>query len=248
MIIENSGGGYDFIRGIGPFSAAVRARTGYAIVHATLTPILPLDHGYATLERHLAAAGRPIAALCGIQLRIPHALSREGFEQFNRPYIEKLRRWGLEVEGANPVARTNVALESNPVAEGSLASFFYTIPADGADVRWLISGVPEMTMRDGAIQIVAPGDTSAEGMRKKTEAVLVTLDRHLSELAVAWSRATTINLYTVHDLHPLMVSMLLPKMGGAQCGISWHHARPPVTGLELEIDAWSVLRTENVDA
>jgi hypothetical protein len=198
------------------------------------------------IEQHLKNAGRPITALCGIQLRIPQALSREGFDQFNRPYIEKLRGWGLEVEGTNPVTRTNVALEVNPVSEPSIASFFYTMPSSDDRPNWTISGVPEIASRDGGVQIVAAGNTSSMGMQQKMQCVLDTIAHHLKELQLSWEQATAVNLYTVHDLHPLITSMLLPKMGGARTGVTLHHSRPPVTGLELEIDAWSVCREESL--
>ncbi len=244
MLIDNHNGGYMFIRGIGPFSAGIRTKSDFAIVHASFKPFAPLNRGYDLIERHLQDAGRPMAALCGIQLRIPQPLSREGFEQFNQPYINKLREWGLELNSANPVTRTNVALKINPVSEPSIASFFYTIPSLNDRPSWVISGVPEMVSRDGAIKIAAAGDTSPDGMRQKMQCVLDVIERHLTELQLGWAQATTINLYTIHDLHPLLTSMILPRIGAAQSGITLHHARPPVIGLELEIDAWSVSREE----
>lgn len=248
MLIENPQGNFTFIRGIGPFSAGVRSQSGFGIVHASLKPFASLKRGYDLIEQHLRAAGRPIAALCGIQLRIPQALSREGFDQFNRPYVERLRGWGLELSGANPVTRTNVALEINPVAEPSIASFFYTAASSSEHPTWVISGVPEITSRDGAIQVVAAGDASPEGMRQKTQCVLDVVERHLAELKLSWEQATAVNLYTIHDPYQLIISMLLPKIGPAQTGLTLHYARPPVTGLELEIDAWSVCREELLES
>jgi hypothetical protein len=52
---------------------------------------------------------------------------------------------------------------------------------------------------------------------------------------------TGVNLYTVHDLHPLLPSILIPLLGAASgLGITWYHARPPVGGLEVEVDARAV--------
>jgi len=247
MLIENVRGNFTFIQGIGPFSAGVRARPGFAIVHAALRPFVPLASGYDLIERHLRELTRPIQALCGMQFRIPRPLSREGFEEFNRPYIEKLRSWGLEVDGANPVTRTNVALEASAVAEPMLAGFFHTTPAQRDVPSWVLSGVPEIASRDGGVRVVAPGDTSVEGLRQKTQCIFEVLARHLAELRLSWEQATAINLYTVHDLYPLMASTLLPAVGaGSRSGINWHYSRPPVTGLELEIDGWAVLREENL--
>ena len=243
MIIENPAGNYSFIRGIGPFSAGVRAAAGFAIVHAVLKPFAPLVQGYALIERELGRAQRPIHALCGIQLRVPAPFSRAGFDEFNRPYIAQLRGWGLEVGGANPVTRTNVALEASAVAEPSIASFFYTTPSPNTGPNWVISGIPEIASRDGAVQIVAPNDTTPEGLRQKTTCVLEVMGRHLAELGLSWDQATTVNLYAIHDLHPMMTSMILPAIGAAsRVGITWHHARPPVSGLAIELDGWAVER------
>jgi hypothetical protein len=257
MLVENPAGNYTFIRGIGPFSAAVHAQPGSAIVRAAFRPFVALEGGYARIERHLRDLNRPISALCGMQLRIRRPFSREGFDEFNRPYIERLRGWGLDVAGANPVTRTNVAYELQPVAAPMLASFFYTIPSAVAAATWVMSGVPEITSRDGGVGqgaaesarrgqgIVAPGDTSPDGLRQKTACVLDIVAHHLAELKVSWADATTVNLYTVHDMCSLLAPMLIPAVAqAAQVGITWHYSRPPVTGLELEIDAWSVAHEE----
>ena len=241
MLAENVQGNYSFIRGIGPFSSGVIARPGFEIVHAAFRPLVPLDQGYSFVERHLTGLGRPHAAICGFHLRIPKALSREAFDEFNRPYIERLRSWGLEVDGANPVTRTNVALEASPIAEPMLAGFFYTIPSDARATTFVVSGVPEIASRDGGVQIVARADTSAEGMRKKTECVMEVIGARLAEMQVGWHDATAINLYTVHDAYPLMTAVILPAIGrGAHAGITWHFSRPPVSGLEIEIDVHAV--------
>src|SRR6516164_10792074 len=106
MLADNSRGNYTFIHGIGPFSSAVTAQPGFEIVHARFLPLIALNDGYIRLEQHLEEARRPLQALCGMELRIPKVLTREGFDEFNRPYIEQLRTWGLDVAGANPVTRT----------------------------------------------------------------------------------------------------------------------------------------------
>jgi hypothetical protein len=247
MLIENEQGNYTFIRGIGPFSAGVRAHSSFAIVHATFRPFVALARGYELIERHLRELARPLQALCGMQLRIPRPLSREGFEEFNRPYIEQLRGWGLEVNGANPVTRTNVALAASAVAEPSLAGFFYTVPAPRDVPNWVLSGVPEIVSRDGAVQVIAPGDTSTQGLRLKLECIFAILARHIAELRANWEQATAINIYGVHALHPLMQSTILPALGaGSRTGLTWHYSRPPVAGLELEFDGWAAAREENL--
>jgi len=246
MLIDNLKGNYRLIRGGGPFSSGCAAQRGFEIVHAALVRLVPLAQGFALVERHLQQCGRPLAALCAMHLRIPQPLSPKAFDEFNRPYVERLQAWGLEIDGANPVARTNVALQVKPVPEAMLAGFYYTVKADAADgpATFVLSGAAEMrAMAGGKRELVAPGDTSAEGIRRKLECVIEGLDRHLLELGVALDLATTINLYTVHEVHHLLQPLLLPAFGaGARRGLTWHYARPPVTGLEVEIDAHAVRR------
>jgi hypothetical protein len=241
MLVENVAGNYSFIRGIGPFSSGVVARPGFEIVHAAFRPFVPLQAGYALVERHLHGLSRPITAICGFQLRIPGVLSRQAFEDFNVPYIERLRSWGLEVDGANPVARTNVALEASPVVEPMLAGFFYTISSAKPLSTFVVSGVPEIGSREIGVQIVARGDVSPAGMHKKVECVMDVIAGRLAEMQVSWNDATAINLYTVQDPHAIVTQAILPAIGrGAHAGITWHYSRPPVTDLELEIDVHSV--------
>lgn len=247
MLIEHDKGNYTFIRGGGPFSSGCAAQPGFEIVHAAILPFVPLAEGFELVERHLKEVQRPIDSLCAMHLRIPQALSPKGFEEFNRPYVERLRSWGLETDGANPVARTNVALEVNPVPEAMLAGFYYTdvsITRDRGPATFVLSGAAEMRQgADGKRELVAPGDTSAAGIRHKLACVLEVLTGHLRELRVGWDLATAVNLYTVHEVHHTLAALILPAIGGAaRLGVNWHYSRPPVTGLEVEIDAHAVRR------
>jgi hypothetical protein len=244
MVIENVKGGYRFIKGGGPFSSGCAAQPGFEIVHAAIHPFVPLAEGFAMVERHLKENRRPIDALCGMHLRIPQALTMKGFEEFNRPYIERLKSWGLEVDGANPVARTNVALEVSPVREALLAGFYYTDISDRQAATYVLSGAAEMRIGEGGgRELVAAGDTSAKGIRSKLECVIDGLGGHLRDLEVSWDHATAVNLYTVHEVHHVLASTLLPALGLAgQVGVTWHYSRPPVIGLEVEIDAHAVRR------
>lgn len=241
MLAENTKGNYTFIRGIGPFSAAVKAQPGFEIVHTRFLPLIALSDGYRHLESHLQKVNRSPEALCGMELRIPTVLSREAFEQFNAPYVEQLKKWGLNIGGINPVTRTNVAFESNPVTEPMLAGFYYTIPSRQQFESFVLSGAPEIASRERGVEIVARGDTSPEGLRQKLDCILNVLGGHLSEMNLKWEMATAVNLYTVFDVHGLMPGQLLPRLGPASyAGVTWHYARPPVNGLDLEVDARAV--------
>jgi hypothetical protein len=244
MIVENVKGNYGFIRGGGPFSSGCIARPGFEVVHAAIRPFVSLARGFELVERHLKEVERPIDALCAMELRIPQPLTMRGFEEFNRPYVERLKSWGLEVDGANAVARTNVALAVSPVPEAMLAGFFYTDHSSAKTATFVLSGAAEMSVgKDGKREIVASGDTSADGTRRKIAAVIEALNGHLHELNLSWDVATAVNLYTVRDVYPALASTLLPSIGlAAQVGVTWYYSRPPVTGIEVEIDAHAVRR------
>ena len=242
MLIENPTGNFTFIKGIDPFSFGAVAHPGYEIVHATFHPLPPLPQGFALVERHLQLLQRPLQALCGMELRIPRPLSPQAFNEFNQPYIAKLASWRVLVDGLNPVARSNLAIALNPVAEPVVYGFSYTVPATRTSTTFLVAGTPEVRARAGMERdIVAHGDVSPAGLRQKAEYVLEALTTRLQELQVTWTEATTVEIYTVHDLHPLLETTLLPAIKGAnRHGIHWHYARPPVVELEYEMDVRGV--------
>jgi len=39
----------------------------------------------------------------------------------------------------------------------------------------------------------------------------------------------------VHDIHRILSEEMVPRQA-ARSGITWHYARPPVQGLEFEMD------------
>jgi hypothetical protein len=251
VLIDHPKGNYRFVKGSGPYSSGAVAMPGYEVVHAIFNPLPALGAGFDFIEKHLQAAGRPIHALCGMELRIPKALSIEDFNTFNQPYIDKLKAWDLHVDGLNPVARTNVAIAVDPVAEASVYGFCYTVPAEGAAAdTFVIAGAGELNEGGlAADQIVARGDVSAAGLTKKAERVLGTMSERLEAMGLGWEAATQSNVYSVHDIHPLMAGTILPKLGAAaRHGVLWHFAAPPVLEIEYEMDVRGVRREEMVRA
>ncbi|MCB1019810.1 MAG: RidA family protein [Acidobacteria bacterium] len=251
VLIDHPKGNYRFVKGSGPYSSGAVAMEGYEIVHAVFNPIPNLATAFAFVEKHLAAAGRPIHALCGMELRIPTALSIDDFNAFNQPYIDKLKEWDLHVDGLNPVARTNVATAVDPVTEGSVYGFCYTVPSEGSAAdTFVIAGAGELN--EGGLaedQIVARGDVSTAGLTKKADRVLAIMAERLAAMSLGWDAVTQSNVYSVHDIHPLMAGTILPKLGaGARHGIRWHYAAPPVLEIEYEMDLRGLRREETVKA
>ena len=242
MLVDNPKGGFSFVKGIGPFSSGAVANAGFEIVHAVGVPVIKLDDGYDVIERHLRAAGRPLNAVCGMELRIPKPLTPTGFNDFNGGYLKRLAAWDVHLDGNNPIARTNVAIEIAPVAEPVLFGFYYTVPSSTRSRTFVLAGAGEVkSMRGTDLEIVAGSDVSTAGLTQKTKFIMDLLGERLGEMKMTWADATAINLYTVHDAHPVIASTILPAIGtAAHRGITWHYSRPPIIAMELEIDAHAV--------
>ncbi len=241
MLVEQHDGNFTFIKSSGPFSFGCRAQPGYEVTHATFHPLPALEEGYDLIVCYLQQLGRPIQALCGMELRIPQPLSPQGFAEFNEPYVQRLSDWEILVDGLNPTARTNVAPAVHPVAEPSLYGFSYTVPTDHDRPSFILSGAADIRRSEKGSEVVSYGDISPQGVSQKARAVLETLTERLQEFSLAWADVTAVDLYTVHDVHPLLETEILPGLAsGGQHGLRWHYARPPVTEVEYEMGAQAV--------
>jgi hypothetical protein len=86
---------------------------------------------------------------------------------------------------------------------------------------------------------VRHGETSPEAMREKAIFVLAEMERRLKLLGFGWAHTTATQVYTVHDLHPFLADEIV-RRGAARAGLTWHFCRPPVQGLEYEMDCRGV--------
>src|SRR5262245_64898204 len=181
-------GNYRFLPGIAPFSSGAAAASGYQVVHATVRAPIPWRDGFALIDRHLRAEGRPRAALCAIELRSPAPFTFDGFDVFNAGYQALLKEWNLLVEGANPIARTNVAPVTGAPAEPSLYGFGYTVPGATERPTFIVAGAGEMRERGVGVEgIVRHGETSPGAMREKAAHVMGIMRARLQGLRVAWT-------------------------------------------------------------
>ena len=238
MVIANPKGNYSFVKGISPYSAGVVAAHGFAIEHARLLPAPPLRPGFAAVDRHLKSLGRPSQALCGMELRSPRPFTFQGFADFNAGYVDLLKNRDILHDGLNPVARTNVAPEVNPPHEPLLYGFSYTVPSEQSGITFVVAGGGELP--EGSLDphdVVRRGEKSASALREKALFVLGLMEGRLRELGADWGDVTTTDIYTVHDIHPLIEREILPKLGAAaRGGLTWHFSRPPIVSIEYEMD------------
>jgi hypothetical protein len=234
-------GGYRYLKAGFQFSGGVAAQDGFLIERARLRRPLPLAEGYAAIEAHLRALGRPTTAFAACELRSAEPFTEQGFETFNREYVKTLARWGVYRDGVNPVARTNVCPQFDKPAEPCLYAFSYTVPGDaggfiiagGAEVRGGVEGYAARTIRHG--------ETSREALAEKVRFVVALMGERLKTLGCSWRDAGSTQAYTVHDIGAL-VGPEIAARGTAPGGLSWHFARPPVVGLEFEMDVRGAAR------
>ncbi|MDB5805310.1 MAG: hypothetical protein JWN73_2632 [Betaproteobacteria bacterium] len=243
-------GGYRYIKAVFQYSGGVAAQPGFEMERARFLKPLPLAQAYAAVEAHLKALGRPTAAFAACELRSPAPFNDQGFIDFNKVYVQTLARWGIyqgepgAADAVNPVARTNVCPMYGEPKEPVMYAFSYSVPAQaGAKPSFVLSGGGDRRSGKGtyAEQIVRYQDTSAEGMREKVEFVAAEMERRLQLLGFTWADATAVDAYTVQNIGHL-VGEVLARRGAAAGGVTWHYARPPVIGLEYEMDVHGAAR------
>ena len=238
-----SPGGYRYLPGVFQYSGGVAAESGYRIERIRFPRPLALAEGFRRIEQWITAAQRPLAAFCACELRSPEPFSETGFRAFNETYVGTLARWGIydPATKANPVARSNVCPEINKPAEPSFHAFCLTVPAHAAAPSFVISGSGEAPEGKGSYGkfVVRPGDISADGLREKARAVLGEMERRMTHLGFAWRDTTATQLYTVHNIHAHLAEEIVHR-GAAEHGLVWHFCRPPVIGLDYEVDSRAV--------
>jgi hypothetical protein len=243
-VIAFPAGGYRYISGAFQYSAGVAAEPGYEMERARFAACLPLADAFAAVEAHITRLGLPMTAFAACELRSPEPFSEQGFVDFNRQYVQTLERWGLYRDGVNPVARTNVCPAYETPTEPSMRAFSYAVPSSRPRGGFISSGGAEAMERGTgtyAGRIVREGETSPDALREKAKFVVAEMERRVTALGYDWSDATAVGVYTVHDIGAL-VGDELAATGVAPDGFTWHFARPPVVGIEFEMDVRGPVR------
>ena len=234
------------MRGRFQYSGGVSAEPGYVIERARFARPVPLDEGFRRIESYLDALARPPAAFCACELRSPGQFTEEGLRGLQSGLREHARTVG-HLQGTRTIpsrGQTCVPrciLRPNP----SFHAFSYTVPAGAGDAArpksFVIAGSGEAPEGPGGYgdRIIRLGDTSPDAMREKARYVLGALELRMASLGVAWADATTSQVYSVHEIHGFLADEVV-RRGAAPDGVTWTYARPPVQGLEFEMDVRSV--------
>lgn len=217
-------GGFAFLEGVFAYSQGAVALEGYAIERACFERPLPVAEGFRRIAAHLESLGRPKTALCACELRSPRPFSFAGFGEFNRGYVTVLEQWGLFRGGRNAVARSNVAPELDPPGEPSFYAFSYTVPAR-AERDFVVAGSGEWP-EGGRF----PEDI-VQGLDNKVAWVLDKMEERMRGLGgFGFGDASAVQVYTVRRFPMEFVAQ---RAGST---VAWHYCRPPIEGLEFEMD------------
>lgn len=234
-------GGYRYAPGVFQYSAGVAALPGYAIERVRFVEPVPLQAAFGRIAEIIKDAGRPLTSFCACELRSPAPFTEDGFKAFNEIYARTLQDWGLFDNGDNPVARSNVCPEIAPPAEPSFHAFSFVRVCAGAAPSFVVAGSGEVPEGKDSYNrhTIALGDTSPGGMREKARWVLGEMERRMHALDADWSDTTAVQLYTVYDIHSFLADEIV-KRGAARHGFTWHFNRPPIVGLDYEMDCRGV--------
>jgi hypothetical protein len=233
--------GYRYIPGPFQYSAGVAALPGHSIERVRFANPVPLDEGFSRIERYLKERGVAVTSFCACELRSPAPFTEEGFRAFNRVYVGTLERWGIFKNDVNPVARANTCPQVAPPPVPSFQAFSYVVPTPSAMKSFVIAGGAESQEGNAPYQekTVRYGETSPDAIREKAMYTLSQMEKRLEAFGCAWADTTAVQLYTVHDSHPFMGEEIV-RRGAARHGLTWHFNRPPVQGIEYEMDCRGV--------
>jgi hypothetical protein len=241
-------GGYRFIPAVFQYSGGVAAEPGFHIERVTFRSPLSLAAGFKRAETIITARGRPLTAFCACELRSPLPFTDEGFREFNELYVRTLAAWGVYDGKINPVARSNVCPEIAPPPEPCFHAFSFTVRSELRVPTFVVAGSGEAkeggaTYRERTVRY---GETSPEALREKATFVLGEMERRLGLLGQSWSTTTATQVYTVYDLFPFLADEIV-RRGAARAGLTWHFCRPPVRGLDYEMDCRGVAAEHFID-
>jgi len=240
--VDFTAGNYRFVPNVFQYSGAVAAMPGHHIERVTFARPVPLKEGFARIASTLAQAGRPLTAFCACELRSPAPFDEAGFRAFNQAYAGTLGEWGLVDGDTNPVARANVCPAVDPPAEPSFHAFSFVATGDAGRPSFVVAGSGEGFDRGPghfSERIVRFGEISADALRDKARTVLAHMEGRMAPLGFGWPDTTAAQVHTLHDIGPILETEFFAR-GAARNGLTLHHDRPPIVGLEILMDTRGV--------
>ena len=119
-------------------------------------------------------------------------------------------------------------------------AFSYTVPGAGG---FVVAGSGVAGGADGPYgpRIVRHGDHSPDGMREKARFVLRAMAARRGALEQGWAVGPDTQLYTIYEVHGHFADEFI-RRGAAPAAYLAFGCRPPVQGLDYEIDVRGVAK------
>ena len=235
--LTSSGFGYTYVPAVSQYSGGVVAEDGHRLERYRFAQAVPLASAFDGIRELLGGRSLPVTALCAMELRSPEPVSDAGFAAFNTRYRTFLDDWAITASGDNPVARSNVCPDVAPPETNTVHAFCIAVPgASGGSRDFVVSGSAE-TPEGGSYEggALEAGQADAEAMERKAQWVTGEMERRMALLGVSWAEASAIQVYTVREFHRSVEASLRPAVATGT-PLSWFYCRPPVVGLEFEMD------------
>lgn len=248
-LLTNQTGHYEFLPAGDVYSHGIRTISGYGVVRAVLATPVSLENSFSWITVYLASLGRPLAALCGVELHIPEPLTFAAFAAMNEYYTILLHEHDLLLQGHNPITRTTIAPAVSAPPAPSLHAFTFTVPTHISRPGFVTAGNGELQSKsDGSNLIISKGDLSTSGMGKKASYVLNELARTIQLLGASWRELTDLTVYTTSDWKPILQEQLLPFAGSSALhSLRWVYSTPPLEDMDFEVDVRRVFNEWRLD-
>ena len=236
-------GGYRFISHQFQYSGGVAAEPGFRIERARFARSVPLADGFDATEAYLAGIGNA---------RPPRSAPASCAPRRNSPTPVLSLSIGAMSSGWPPggfsttrstrlPARTSARKSTRPPRRRSTPSAIRCRAKAGRRAALSLPGAAKRARAALADEgrIIRPGDHSPEAMHEKASFVLGAMEQRMAALGFSWADVTATQVYTIFEIHPLLADEFV-RRGAMSGGLVWHFARPPVRGLDFEVDVRGV--------
>jgi hypothetical protein len=236
-------GGYWFLPSIRAYSAGVAADREHELVRIALDMPLPLERAAELIPRFIGRdLGRPVDAICAIELRSPLPMSYGQFAAFNRRYTSWLELIGLTRHRETPVARTNVVPSLGRIDGPVVHAFTVTVPSSTARLATFVTAGAAESSRLSARTVVSQGETSLQARMAKCRFVIKELSARMEALGVPPS-ASDVTVYAETVPTTAMIEEIVEHLSPGTSTVTYCYSRPPVAAVEFEMDVRRVAST-----
>ena len=239
-------GGYRFITHAFQYSGGVAAEPGFRIERARFASPPKLADGFDAIEAHLSRLGRPPTAFCACELRSPAQFTEAGFVAFNRHYVAAAGDVGHLPRRGQPGGALECLPRDRPAGRAGVLRLQLHGAERATATRPRALSAPAAARRARA----APATPSASSGSATSRPTACARRRASSSArwSGAWRRSASAGPTSPRrrSIRSSTSTRFSPTRSSAAArraaGLTWHYARPPVQGLDYEMDVRGLAR------